>query len=224
MLFVLGKEELKKGFCINTAKLNREEYLKSLDTIRKYTEPNKKLRVISLTSSSILKRFEDHVIPTIVKYNKDIDAIFEPAEIYNNCTWGLDEFRPSADFVIFNNGFGSTLNDNIAVAAYSATAPVFVFENQSGQVAIGVLTKPRLIEYGEYVFDKILSQMTGNVKLTIPLCTHYSYPEWGSIPEFISVLAEKFQQITELEFEEDTQTNENLFGYGEKYNNCVVIC
>lgn len=219
---VLGKDCLPMGFCQNPKKIPFIEYHNALKKISEYLPAGAELRTISMTSGSKLEKFKYKIDPKILEYDPDLDAAFNPTKIFCNCENKNDEFRPSADFVIFKKQSQKCSKYNIAVAAYSITAPVFVFESETN-IAIGVMLKPQLIEYGEYIFGEIMKKMQGDVKLYVPICTHYNYPGWGAIPDHIRSIAYRFSQITEIEIGRDTETDENLFGSKDQYNNCVVV-
>lgn len=228
MYNVLGKDLLPKGFCQKPEKLSKEDYKSALnvikDNISKVEEL--KLRTICMTSSKTLAEFNCEILPSILQYSSDIDAIFDPKLIRFNCQYECDIVSPSADFVIFS-GRRSNNFDGIAIAAFSRTAPIFVFkDNVNGNYAVGVMLKQQLIKYGEYVFETILNSKVGkaeDVTLIIPTCTHYVYPGFGTIPDYIRELAKKFPKISKVIIERNTETDDNLFGNDDEYNNVVVV-
>lgn len=217
-IIVIGRE-LPKGFCQRTDVFTNEEYWNALDKISACIPKRLHLRTISMTSSAMFKDFDcDAIIPSILKYSKDIDAVLDPEEIFNYCQLGEDSYRPAADFVIFK-GSKSLTPDRIAVVAYSKTAPVLVFEDDYGNIAIGTILKPQLIKYGEWVFNQIYKTMVGPVTLTLPICTKYDYPDFGTIPDYIRSLAEKVG-ISDVKI---WPNSTNYYGHEDNYNNAVVV-
>lgn len=216
MYKVLGKNELPKGFCQNVSTLTTREYRNAINEIREVFPNGKILRTISLTSLAILQVCDYNIPPALIKYNGEIDSIFDPEKIWRYCLVGEDVTRPNVDGVIFNE------SDNIAVAAYSKAAPILVFEDEQGNKAICVIFRKQL-EYIEEIFNNIISNMRGNVTLSVPVCTHYNYPDYGTIPDKIKEIASKYLGIKEVVIGSDTETDPDLFGSKDKYNNCVVV-
>jgi hypothetical protein len=195
--------------------LTDEEYKFAIEEIRQVLPPEVVLRTISLTSSDILKATDYRTYPSVIKYDQ-INSIFDPEKIWKYCLVGEDVIRPNVDGVIFNE------SDNIAVAAYSKSAPIIVFEDEQGNKAICVMFRKQL-EYIEIIFTNVLSNMGSNVTLSVPVCTHYNYPNYGTIPDKIKEIASNYSKITDVIIGSDTETDPNLFGSKDKYNNCVVV-
>lgn len=217
MISVVSKSKLEKGFCQNTSILSSEDYLEALQKLEALIPAEKKLLTISMTSSSILNRFAYCVPPAIRKYSKDIECIFNPNSIWDYCKQGLDEVRPSVDIAIFNT------KDEVAIATYSKGAPVLVFTDDNGNIAVGTVFRQQLIQYGEYIFDTIMKYLDENIRVFIPVCTHYVYPDFGTIPQYIKKLALKYpERITGIYVGDDTESSSNLFGSKDRYNNCII--
>ncbi len=216
MITVFGKDTLKKGFCQNISTLTDEEYEEALQIMQKEIG-EVELLTVSMTSLSILKEFNYDVLPECLKYNSDIKNAFAPRVIWTHCKEHIDPERPMIDFVIFNK------TDKIAVATYSKAAPVIGFEDDFGNMALGVIFKPQFKKYLKFTTERILKYMKGNVKVTIPVCTHYDYPGFGKIPDCLKSSFGDYPQIKEIIIGADTEKTENLYGSEDIYNNAVIM-
>lgn len=213
---VLGKNILEKGYCFNTKTMNDEKYYNALATIRSCI-PKQTLLALPLTDTQTLTNCGYEIPPQIIKYSEDYTIILDPNVIWYYCKNGINHLRPSADFLIFNE------DDDIAILAYSKGAPVLVFEDDYGNIAVGILFRQQLIKHGEYIFHTILGQMKGKVKLSVPICTHHYYEDWGTVPDYIKKLCHSYPNITEVCIGVDTEADENLFNHSDSYNNAVIV-
>lgn len=215
MIKVLGNS-LPKGFCQNISTLTDEEYEEALQIMQEEIG-NVEMLTVSMTSSSILNAFKYDVLPRCLKYHSDIKNAFDPRIIWTHCKENIDPERPMIDFVIFNK------SDKIAVATYSKAAPVIGFEDDFGNMALGVIFKPQFEKYLKFTTERILKYMEGNVKVTIPVCTHYDYPGFGKIPDYLKQFFSNYPQIKDIIIGADTEKTENLYGSKNVYNNAVIM-
>lgn len=210
-IIVLGRKELPKGYCQQADKFSSDEYWDTIEKIKRYIPRGLKLRSISVSSNKALENSRYLAPPTILKYSKDIDPIFNPIEIFNYCKSGEDIYRPLTDFIIFK-GSESFMADRIAVLAYSKTAPILIFKDGLGNIAIGTIATVQVTRYGEWLFQTIGKAMLGPTKLIVPICTDYA--------NYITELAKKFVNIEEVVIYPD---NANNYGDTEQQNNAVIV-
>ncbi|MEG1705154.1 MAG: hypothetical protein RR290_01085 [Clostridia bacterium] len=217
MIITLGKE-LTDGYCQNFSKINKEEYLNSLKKIEEKIPKNLKLYTISMTKPNILEVVDYDYMPGIIEYTEETQTFFDPVKIFNRSLMGKDNILPNVDFIIFDE------KDEIAVVAFSKTAPIIVFEcKETGKKAIGVILKKALIKNGMYVIDTIVKYLGGKVTITIPLCTHYKYKDIGTIPDFIKEICFENEDICEIKIGIDSSINTNFYNQYDTQNNVVIL-
>ena len=221
---ILGKEELfneqfekQIGFSQSIKYFkNMEDYIEQLEKVKNNC-PKQNLIGISLTSAEIMKEQNYNYMPSILAYKKEFDSIVNPIEVFKRCLVGEDEFSPNVDFIIFFE------EDNTACFAYSKGAPVLLFESEDKTVkCLGTILRPALINYGEYIFNKIKEYIGPNMTVKTLLCAGYKYNDYGQIEENIKALAQKTDiQYIEEEYA-DPYNDDKYFGLNDDGNNVVI--
>lgn len=218
-IIVLGKKELPKGFTQRTERLPDNDFWDIIDKMKSVIPRGIKLRTTSMALGGLLEEFKGELPPTIIKYSKELDVIFDPIEIFNVCRSGESLYRPSANVAIFKNKTGKP-TDRVAFAACSRTEPVLCFEDHFGNTAIGTILVPQLIKHGEWIFQTINQAMLGPTALTIPLSSNTEYPGIGKVSEYIASLASKFINLKKVEF---WPAKEDYFGLNDNGCNAVIV-
>ena len=223
MIICLGKE-LPKGFSFVPSHISYDEIIDALDLMSKKIPKGYKIIAQSLTPMQIMNL--GVYIPTIMEYNSQTAAFLDPSEIFLNCAFGKDLFRPSADFVIFNE------NDKVACVAYSKEAPVICFEGlNTGKKCIGTILRPCLTnkKIANFVFSNIIEDFQDlNIKVTVALATNYVYDDIKSnLKDYIFKLFKNYDAVTECDIKstlDPQDPNNNLYcRYDETRSNNAVI-
>lgn len=212
---VIGRE-LPKGYSQQRGVLTSDEHNAALEIINKHIPSRLCLRSTAMPVEDIYTDCS-FCRPSIIKYSKDIDSIFDPNEIFSHYQNEKEIYFPSADFVIFKNN-KSSCSDKIAVVTYSNRDPVLVFEDFYGNIAIGTISKNQLIRYGEWVFKTICDTMRGKVTLTVPICTRQKYVGIGILVDYIQMNHSVY--ISDVNIWPE---NPNYYDYRDRYNNAVVV-
>lgn len=214
---IIGKSILGKlGFCQNYAKME-ENYYSQLSLIENTLLKSFEYMDVIMTSMTGSKEIEEtggKYFPKIREYHCSIHEIFNAYTVYEYCITGKDILRPGADFIIWDE------NDDITVTTFSREAPILAFESSSGKKALGVILRPSLMEYGDYLFNTIAEALKGEITVNLVTCNHYQYPE-GSIPSVIKDLAGKYGMNCIIGI--DSEKNPECYHRGEFGNHVVAM-
>lgn len=210
-IFIIGKTVLgKSGFCQVPSKIGEkfDALLSSIEAMVPH-----KLLMTSMTGWEECTKTNGCYYPKIRKVYPGISEMFDPRAIYHYCEKGEDKFRPGADFIIWDKSL------QIAVATFSREAPILAFESERGK-ALGVILRPSLMKYGDYVFSTMKEALGDGITVTLVTCNHFEYPE-GSIPSVIQSLADKYDMKCIIG--EDSEKNPECYHRGETGNHVVVL-
>lgn len=174
------------------------------------------LAMTSMTSFSEMEATNYEYFPKIRKFGSDFNAFVMPKSIYKACANDTDKIRPGCDFLIWD----TRKFKKFVATTFSREAPILAFESDSGKKCLGVILRPSLMKYGDYVFHTIKNELHGNIRVTIVTCNHFEYPE-GSIPTIIQNLALKYNMscIVCIDSEKDSE----CYHRGEKGNHVVAM-
>lgn len=213
---LIGKSILGElGFCQIPQKMG-DEYYSQLVKIRSCIPKNKRIVMTSMTGSIQIKVTNGEYFPKIRMYDPAISDMFSPKKIYQNCEDGLDALRPGADFIVWN----SSIDENIAVATFSREAPILYFESTSKRMALGVILRPSLMKYGDYLFSTIEEALGEDITCYLVTCNHFEYPD-GSIPQIVENLAHNHNMHYMCMY--DSESYEECYHRGEIGNHVVLI-
>lgn len=215
-LTLIGRSILgESGFSQNVQKMGYTFYPKIEKIKELVVSQGKQLLMTSMTGLKEIEATSGEYFPKIREYNPDIHCMFEPYTIYQNCVQCNDAYRPGCDFVIFNS------NLNVAATTFSREAPIIAFECENGRKALGVILRPSLMKYGDYLFETMKKGLGRNqITATLVTCNHFEYPE-GSIPELFKKLCERYKMICAIG--EDSEKNPECYHRGENGNHVVVL-
>lgn len=186
------------------------------DQLQKILEnvPSPKLFMTSMTGSEEVKRTNGAYYPKIRKVYSDNHNLFDPLTIYDYCEKGEDKFRPGCDFIVCNS------KELISIATFSREAPILAFESSNGNIALGVILRPSLMKYGDYLFSTIKEALGGNITVTLVTCNHFEYAE-GSIPSVVQKLSLKHNINCVIAY--DSEKESECYHRGEEGNHVVVM-
>lgn len=215
---IIGKSVLGDlGFCQVPSKMGNHfasQLKKVCDNI--VAEASfKKIAMTSMTGSTEVVLTNGAYVPKIRCYDEEIHSIFDPCDIYGYCEKGLDQLRPGADFIIWDH---RKYND-LYVTTFSREAPIIAFESQKGK-ALGVILRPSLMAYGDYLFSTIKKYLGDDITVTLVTCNHYQYPE-GSIPSIVEDLATKHKMKCFVCV--DSEKDPECYHRGEQGNHVVAM-
>lgn len=211
---LIGKPILGEfGYCQVPSKMGpQHDY--QISKITAQVPSNFELVMTSMTGAAEVQETNGEYFPKIREYNTDVRAIFNPYNIYGNCLMGKDDYRPGCDFIIWNS------NNKIAAATFSREAPILAFESQNGKKALGVILRPSLMKYGEYLFSTMKNALGKEIMVTLITCNHYQYQE-GSIPSVIEALASKYGMTCSIGA--NSETHPECYHRGESGNHVVIF-
>lgn len=210
---IIGKSTLGElGFCQVPSKMG-QFFEDQLIAIQKNL-PRKKLLMTSMTGSEEISQTRGYYFPKIRKTCIEPDSSFDPRAIYYYCRKGEDKFRPGCDFIIFDS------TSDIVAATFSREAPILAFEAKNGIKALGVILRPSLMKYGDYLFSTIKEALGYNITVTLVTCNHFEYPE-GSIPSIIQKLACKYDMTCNIGV--DSEEDPECYHRGEASNHVVAM-
>lgn len=213
---LIGKSILGNlGFCQVPEKMGKDFY-GQLEKIRSTVPKNKKLVMTSMTGANEVAQTKGEYFPKIRIYNKYYSTIFDPQCIYEFCTLSQDSYRPGSDFILWDSNF-----DKICASTFSREAPILTFESSTGRKALGVILRPALMKYGDYLFKQISSYLQGQIKVTLVTCNHFQYPEGWSIPEIVQSLSLKHNMTCIVCA--DSEKNPECYHRGEAGNHVVAM-
>lgn len=167
----------------------------------------------SMTGFAEVQATQSKYFPKVRLYDAALNSMFDPIEIYNNCLNGLDPFRPGCDFIIWED-------PKITAFTFSREAPVLAFESCTGKKALGVILRPSLMAFGDYLFSAIKTALSGYIKVTLVTCNHFNYAE-GSIPSIVQSLADKYDM--ECIIGVNSENDPECYHRGEKGNHVVAM-
>lgn len=173
-----------------------------------------RLFMTSMTGSAEIAATNGEYFPKIRKVYGDNQSLFQPNTIYFHCMKGEDKLRPGCDFIVWRD------NDPAVVATFSREAPILAFESTNGMKALGVICRPSLMKYGDYLFSTIKETLQGSITVQMVCGNHYNYKE-GSIPDIISGLSGKYDMHCIIG--EDSEKNPECYHRGEKGNHVVAM-
>lgn len=217
---LIGKSVLGElGFCQVPSKMG-ENFGKQLEKIQSALLPDGffpgSVCMTSMTNKNEINLTNGQYFPKIRKYSS-FNAFMKPRRSYMLCELGLDEVSPKCDFIIWNS-----CKDNIVVTTFSREAPILAFESSNGKKALGVILRPSLMQYGDYLFQTISEYLQDKITVTLVTCNHYVYPE-GSIPSYISFLASKYGMKCIIPENSDSEKNPECYHRGEEGNHVVAM-
>ncbi len=194
------------------------------DQLRKITDalniPNEinRIAMTSMTGCYEVKETKGEYFPKIRKFSHQFYPFLVPKWIYAGCQNGQNKFIPSTDFIVWDT---KTLEGYmLAVLTFSREAPILAFESSTGKKALGVILRPSLLKYGDYIFSSIKDYLNGNIQVTLVVCNHFKYPE-GSIPTIVQNLANKYGMACVIG--EDSEKNPDCYHRGESGNHVVAL-
>lgn len=216
---IIGKSALGGDGISQNVSVMGEDYFSQLKKLKKFLPPCHLHLMTAMTGSYEVQATKGEYFPKIREYRTDISSIFSPQLIYNNCLLNKDKYRPGCDFIIFDS------NSNIVATTFSREAPILAFESSIGRKALGVILRPSLMKYGDYLFSTIKEDLishndTTEITVTLVTCNHFEYPE-GSIPSFVQSLADKYEMKCIIG--EDSENNPECYHRGEKGNHVVAL-
>lgn len=174
------------------------------------------LAMTSMTSFSEMTATNGEYFPKIRKFGSDFYPFVMPKLIYKACANDTDKLRPGCDFLIWdNNKF-----KKFVATTFSREAPILAFESDSGKKCLGVILRPSLMKYGDYLFSTIKDELRDNITVTLVTCNHFEYPE-GNIPSIVQNLAKKYNMKCIIGF--DSEKNPECYHIGEIGNHVVAM-
>lgn len=147
----------------------------------------------------------------------DIYDIFDPIIIYEHCKNGIDKFRPGCDFIIWDSK-----SYKLTATTFSREAPILAFESTSDKKALGVILRPSLIKYGDYLFSSIKEALGDDITVTLVTCNHFNYEE-GSIPSIIEEFALIYGMNCLISEDSDSEKNPECYHREESGNHIVAM-
>lgn len=210
---IIGKSTLGElGFCQIPSKMGKffEDQLWAIEQ----KLPRKKLLMTSMTGYQEVNQTYGAYFPKIRKASLVHETMFNPRAIYYYCNTGEDKFLPGCDFIIFDSA------SDIVATTFSREAPIIAFESPKGIKALGVILRPSLIKYGDYLFSTIKEALGNNTKVTLVTCNHFEYPE-GNIPDLIRELA--FKHNMSCVIGADSEKEPECYHRGESGNHVVAM-
>lgn len=217
---IIGKSTLGElGFSQNVSVMGEKLYFEQLRKIKKNLPFGHLPIMTSITGTCEVIATNGEYFPKIREYRTDIGPMFSPNTIYNNCIVNKDKYRPGCDFIIFDN------KSNFVATTFSREAPILAFESSIGRKALGVILRPSLMKYGDYLFSTIKEDLISHnepttITVTLVTCNHFEYPE-GSIPSIIQSLADKYEMKCIIG--EDSEKNPECYHREEKGNHVVAL-
>ena len=182
-------------------------------------EEIKKTAITAMTGSAEIKATKGEYFPKIRQLCEQYDKFYPflmPYRIYNDCEKGIGKFRPGCDFIIWD----SHMLPRFGALTFSREAPILAFESNSGKKALGVILRPSLMKYGDYLFSTIKEALDGNITVTLVTCNHFEYPE-GSIPSIVQNLSLKHNINCVIGY--DSEKEPECYHRGEKGNHVVAL-
>jgi len=215
---IIGKSTLGElGFCQYVPTMG-ERYFTQWEKLLREIPKGYMPIITSMTNMNERKEANNFYIPQIRLYDKIIDAIFNPTEIYKHCLQGVDFLRPTVDFAIWKQ------EDMVVGLTFSKDAPIISFVSTNGGKAIGTILRPALMAHGMYLFDNIQNAMksmgNGEITVTLETSTFSDYKE-GCIPTVIERLAKEHGMNFKLGV--DTREHSECYHSGEKGNHIVAL-
>lgn len=174
------------------------------------------LAMTSMTGFAERKVTKGEYFPKIRRFTSDLYPFVMPKLIYKACANDTDKLRPGCDFLIWD----SNKFKKFVATTFSREAPILAFESTSGQKCLGVILRPSLMKYGDYLFSTIKDELRGNITVTLVTCNHFNYPE-GSIPTIIQNLADNYDMNCIIG--DDSEKNPECYHRGEKGNHVVAM-
>lgn len=216
---IIGKSVLGELGLSQNVSLMGENYFSQLKKLKKELPLGHLHLMTSMTGTYEVQTTNGEYFPKIREYRTDINSIFSPTAIYNNCLANKDKYRPGCDFIIFDS------TSDIVATTFSREAPILAFESSIGRKALGVILRPSLMKYGDYLFSTIREDLISyneptEITVTLVTCNHFEYPE-GSIPSIIKSLADKYSMKCFIG--EDSEKNPECYHRGEKGNHVVAM-
>ena len=219
---IIGKSTLGDlGFCQLPSKMG-DSYFKQLSAIEQklLASPEMPLVMTSMTGMAERKATNDEYFPKIRWFSYTQLDMFLPRIIYDRCMQGMDKFYPGCDFIVWDS-----LGFQIYASTFSREAPILAFESSIGRKALGVILRPSLMKYGDYLFSTIKEDLISHnepteITVTLVTCNHFEYPE-GSIPSMVQSFADKYDMKCIIG--EDSEKNPECYHRGEKGNHVVAI-
>ncbi len=213
---LIGKSILGiKGFSQIPSKTDYCLFARQLINISSSLPKGLKLVMTSMTGSNEVKLTNSAYFPKIRKYSPELKDMFDPHKIYDYCVKGFDNLRPGSDFILWDSN-----NDDIVVTTFSREAPIFAFESSTGKKALGVILRPSLMQYGDYLFSTIKDYLDGEITVTLVTCNHYEYPD-GSIPSIVQNLSLKYNINCAIGV--DSEKDIDCYHRGEEGNHVVAV-
>lgn len=214
-ILLIGKSVLGElGFCQVPKKMG-EAYYSQLEKFKTFLPSDKEVVMTSMTGGETLYLYNNEYVPQIRLYSSELHDMFSPESIYKNCSLGLDKFRPGCDFIVWDSN-----KYNIVATTFSREAPILVFESSTGMKALGLILRPSLLKFGDYLFQSIQEALCGDITVQLVTCNHFSYPE-GPIPRTICHLANEYKMTCIIG--EDSEKNPECYHRAEKGNHIVAL-
>lgn len=171
--------------------------------------------ILAMTSKTNLSEIEatgGEYFPKIRKYSQAFNSYTKPTTIYTSCANGSNRMRPSCDFLIWN----SKRFPNFVAITYSREAPILAFESTTGNKCLGVIMKPSLLKFGDYLFSTIKEELRGTITVTIVTCKHEE-----NMPSVIKAFADKYDMACIIG--EDSEKNPDCFCENDIGNHAVAM-
>lgn len=215
---LIGKSKLGDlGFCQKPEKMSGNFFsqFQIIEDIIREKYPYTKIIMTSMTNSAEIDATNNEYFPKIRIYDPSIESIFSPKEINSYCSIGKDKFRPATDFILWNS-----TTFPLVVTTFSREAPILSFESSTGKKALGVILRPSLMKYGDYLFASIRQYLRGQIQVTLVTCNHFEYPT-GNIPSVIQSLAKKYGMKCIID--KDSQEDPECYKRNEDGNHVVAM-
>ena len=213
---VLGDIGLSQNVEIMRNNFNEQLYKVRCSLPSQFQSFRYTLAMTSMTSYAERKATNEEYFPKIRKFGAEFHSFAMPNLIYKACANGTDKIRPGCDFLVWDTKKFARL----VVTTFSREAPILAFESTTGKKCLGIILRPSLMKYGDYLFSTIKDEIRGKITVTLVTCNHYEYPE-GSIPTIIQNLAAKYDMKCIIG--EDSEKNPECYHRGEIGNHVVAL-
>lgn len=214
---LIGKSILGNlGFCQIPQKME-DEFCLQLNKIQSHVS-GYSLIMTSMTGVKEIEATNAEYFPKIRIYDPSLFDMFSPKKIYQNCKAGRDPLRPGSDFIICD--YSDPSHSQLALVTFSREAPILYFESTSKKVALGVILRPSLMKYGDYLFSTIEEALGEKITCYLVTCNHFEYSE-GSIPHIVENLAHNHNMHYMCMY--DSESYEECYHRGESGNHVVIV-
>lgn len=214
---IIGKSILgERGFCQMPSKMEKEFYSQLQKIIKNIpvSTIDHEFCITSMTDFEEIKQTNGEYYPKINKIHSDIINLFHPYIIYTYCTKRENSLRPGSDFIVWDK------SQKVVGLTFSREAPILAFESSNGKKALGVILRPSLMKYGDYLFSTMKKTLGGNITVTLVTCNHFEYVE-GSIPSVVKNLSLKHNMDCVVCY--DSEKEPECYHRDEEGNHIVAL-